>query len=318
MKMIPLIVDLDHFRQQARRVRAGIAAILSRRGLSARFNRWLLTQDPATGLVVLFAVLNTKFIAAHTTKTVSEYFDPHLLQELANGLHVQVVSCNTDDLRYAFVLDHGSLDRLPTHIEFPFLDGDRLFVHVVYNEKLVPEELKPHIMPPPQPEPDLVDDQALVEQGVRAFLKVFNADKRKRAAALQVSNLDLPDIVMINEDEFHSRVKDHADNLQRINHIRQLLGGSLEGGSLEVSKKMEQAMFYALANGGKLRRYPGGFWAMESWQPGQAPWFGGSTITAIVSRGLMVFTEWHEGRKGLFPVAAVTAQSLQHLVQSAD
>jgi hypothetical protein len=88
---------------------------------------------------------------------------------LANDLHVQVVSCNSDGLRYAFILDRGTLGKLPTHIDFPFLDGDRLFFRVVYSDKPVPEAMEPQITPAPLIAADLVDDQTLVSRGVRVF-----------------------------------------------------------------------------------------------------------------------------------------------------
>ena len=86
------------------------------------------------------------------------------------------------------------------------------------------------------------------------------------------------------------------------------MGIELETGNQEISKKMQQAMLYALVNGGKLRRYRGGFWAMENWRHGQFPWFGTSTVEALVSRGLMSYSEWRDGRKGRFPVAAVVSK----------
>jgi len=47
---------------------------------------------------------------------------------------------------------------------------------------------------------------------------------------------------------------------------------------------------------------------MEKWRPGQHPWFGTSTVKALVSRDLMSFTEWQEGSHGRFPVAAVVSE----------
>jgi hypothetical protein len=89
-----------------------------------------------------------------------------------------------------------------------------------------------------------------------------------------------------------------------------LLGGDLLGDKLELSEKMQEAMLYAMDNGGKVCRYRGGFWAMENWCKGQHPWFGTSTVKALVSRGLMSYTEWQEGRNGRFPVAAVVISEL--------
>ena len=306
--MITRIVDPHHFHRSARQIKARVPVILSQWGLPSKFNRWRLTQDPETGLVVLFAVLNNKYIATHTATPFSNYFDPRFLYDLANDLHVQVVSCNSDGLCYAFVLDRGLLGKLPTHIDFPFLDGDRLLVRVVYGDKPVPEVVEPKITPAPLIAADIVDDQTLVRRGVGAFLKVLDDIKLKDDAALILSAQDLPDVVVIDKEEFNKRVVEHEANRQKINLIRRLLGSDLVGGDLEISQKMQEAMLYALVNGGKLCRYRGGFWAKENWHNGQHPWFGTSTVKALVSRGLMSYAEWQEGRKGRFPVAAIVSE----------
>jgi len=301
--MITRIVDPHHFHRSARQIKARVPVILSQWGLPSKFNRWRLTQDPETGLVVLFAVLNNKYIVTHTATPFSNYFDPRFLYDLANDLHVQVVSCNSDGLCYAFVLDRGLLGKLPTHIDFPFLDGDRLLVRVVYGDKPTPEVIERSITPAPLITAEVVDDQTLVSRGVEAFLKVLDDIQLKDDAASKLSAQGLPDVVVIDKDEFNKRVAEHEADRQRINHIRRLLGGNLE-----ISKKMQQAMLYAMVNGGKLCRYPGGFWAMENWRHGQYPWFGASTVKALVSRGLMSYAEWQEGRKGRFPVAAIVSE----------
>ena len=59
----------------------------------------------------------------HTSIPFSDYFDPRLLHDLANELQVQIVSCNSEGLRYAFILDRGQLAKLPTHIDFPFIEN---------------------------------------------------------------------------------------------------------------------------------------------------------------------------------------------------
>jgi hypothetical protein len=220
--MMTQIVDLNHVHQRARQIRARVPVILSQWGLPPKFNRWRLTQDPETGLVVLFAVLNNKYIATHTATPFSDYFDPRLLHDLANDLHVQVVSCNSDGLRYAFILDRGSLGKLPTHIDYPFLDGDRLFVRVVYGDKPVPEVIEPQITPAPFIAADIVDDQTLVSRGVGAFLKVFDDIKLKGDAASKLSAQGLPDVVVIDREEFNKRVAEHKANRQRSNRIRRL------------------------------------------------------------------------------------------------
>ncbi|MBN2119067.1 MAG: response regulator transcription factor [Anaerolineales bacterium] len=201
-------IDPRHFAQKARQIRAQVATVLKKWGLLPRFKRWRLTQDPGTGMVVLFGILNDRYIATHTTIPFRDYFDPCLLHDLANELQVQVVSCNTAGLRYAFILDRGELGRLPTHVDFPFVENGKLLVRVVYSDS-------PPSRPTPPVEAATVDDHRLVRQGVGAFLKVFD-DIKLRNDALQLSAQSLPDIVVIDEDEFNKRVAEHEANQQKI------------------------------------------------------------------------------------------------------
>jgi len=174
--------DQNQFNQKAWRIRTQVSTILKKWGLLPRFKRWRLTQDPDTGLIVLFGILNNKYIATHTSIPFSDYFDPRLLHALATELQVQIVSCNSDGLRYAFILERGLLSKLPTHIDYPFMDGDKLFVRVVYEDKPSPEMIQS------QTAPDVVDDHALlVHEGVGAFLKVFDDIKIRDDAALHLS-----------------------------------------------------------------------------------------------------------------------------------
>ena len=215
MKMVIQTVDPQHFDQIARRIRSQVSTVLTKWGLLPRFKRWRLTQDPDTGMVVLFGILNNKYIAAHTSIPFRDYFDPRLLHDLANELQVQIVSCNTDGLRYAFILEQGQIDVLPTHIDFPFIDDGRLMVRVVCRDPL-------------QSVPDLpiyanmVDDQALVHQGVGAFLKVFDDIKLRADAASQISSQNVPDIVFIDEEEFNKRLAEQEANRQWRKRIRKL------------------------------------------------------------------------------------------------
>jgi hypothetical protein len=207
MKMITQTIDPPNFDQRARQIRAQVSTVLTKWGLLPRFKRWRLTQDPDTGMIVLFGILNNKYIAAHTSIAFSNYFDPRLLHDLANELQLQVVSCNSDGLRYAFILDRGQLGKLPTHIDFPFVDSGKLLVRVVYsdNGQSVP-------VPPGE---IATDDHAVVHQGVGAFLKVFDDIKLRDDAALQLAAQNLPEIVVINEDEFNKRVAEHEANRNR-------------------------------------------------------------------------------------------------------
>ena len=185
-------IDPHHFDKKTRRMRAQVSTVLTKWGLLPRFKRWRLTQDPGTGMIVLFGILNDRYIATHTSIPFSNYFDPRLLRDLANELQVQVVSCNSDGLRYAFILDRGQLGKLPTHVDFPFIDNGKLLARVVYSDN-------PQSMPVPPVDFAKVDDHTLVRQGVGAFLKVFDDIKLREDAALQLSVQNLPDIVVIDE-----------------------------------------------------------------------------------------------------------------------
>jgi hypothetical protein len=206
--MIIPTIDPQSFAQKARRIRTQVSTVLTKRGLMPRFKRWRLTQDPDTGMVVLFGILNNRYIAAHTSIPFSDYFAPHVLRDLANELQVQVVSCNSDGLRYAFILDRGELGRLPTHVDFPFIENGKLLVRVVYSDD-------PPSMPAPPIDIATIDDQARVRQGVGAFLKVFDDIKLREDAAVQLSAQNLPDIVVIDEDEFKKRIAEHETNQQK-------------------------------------------------------------------------------------------------------
>jgi len=206
----------EHFDQDVRKIRAQVSKVLKKWDLLPRFKRWRLTQDPSTGMIVLFGILNNSYIATHTSIPFNDYFNPRVLHDLANELQVEVVSCNSDGLRYAFILDRGQLSKLPTHIDFPFIDNGKLLVRVVYNEN-------PPSIPTPRVDSTMVDDHTLVHQGVRAFLKVFDDIKLKDDAALKFSAQHVPDIVVIDEDEFNRRVAEHEANRQRIKRIRKLL-----------------------------------------------------------------------------------------------
>jgi hypothetical protein len=304
MKMIAQTIDPHHPDQQARRIRSQASTVLRKWGLLPRFSRWRLSQDPTTGMKVLFGILNNHYIASHTSIPFSNYFDPRLLDDLANEMQVKVVSCSGNDLRYAFILDPGQINMLPSHIDFPFLDGTNIVFRVAYSsDASQPEGLHPVTTPTIPVVANISDDQVLVRRGIEAFLKVFDDEKLKKGATSKLAVQGLPKVVIIDPVEFTQHVLRQDVYLQRLNRIRRLVGDDRE-----ISKKMQQAMLYAMSNGGKLRRYRGGFWAFESWHEGQYPWFDGSTVEALVSRGLMAHTEWREGRNGNFPIAVVVLE----------
>jgi len=218
--MIMKMSGRNLFNQQSRQIRDQVSIILTNWGLWPRFKRWRLTQDPETGMVVLFGILNNRYIATHTSIPFSDYFDPRLLHDLAAELEVQVVACIGDGLRYAFILDRGQFGKLPTHVDYPFIDNGKVLVRVVYGDS-------PRSTPALPAEIPTVDDQTLVRQGVGAFLKVFDDIKRRDDAALFHAQVR-PDIVIIEEEEFKKRVAEQESNRQRMRHIRSLFDGTSE------------------------------------------------------------------------------------------
>jgi hypothetical protein len=212
--MITQTSSANLFNQRSRQIRDQVSTILTKWGLLPRFKRWRLTQDPDTDMVVLFGILNNRYIATHTSIPFSDYFDPRLLHDLATELGLQVVACTGDGLRYAFILDRGRFGKLPTHVDYPFIDNGKVLVRVVYGDK-------PQSTPALPSETPTVDDQTLVRQGVGAFLKVFDDIKRRDEAALFHAQ-DQPDIMIIEEDEFKKRVAEQEAIRQRLKRMRSL------------------------------------------------------------------------------------------------
>ena len=196
--MINLTIDPQYYDQTAWQIRAQVSVILKKWGLLPRFKRWRLAQDPGTGMIVLFGILNNRFIAMHSSTPFSDYFDPRLLHDLADELHIHVVSCNSDGLRYAFVLERGQIDVLPTHIDPSLVNRDSLFVHIAHDKNPVCVAVE---APIPAVAPDIaaiVDDQLLVQRGVGAFLKVFDDIKLRDEAAAVLHAQSMPDILVVD------------------------------------------------------------------------------------------------------------------------
>jgi hypothetical protein len=217
MKMIIQTIDPRHYDQKVRRIRAQVSAVLTKWLLLPRFKRWRLTQDPSTGMIVLFGILNNKYIATHTSIPFKNYFDSRLLHDLASELKMEVVSCNSDGLRYAIILSRGQLGRLPTHIDYPFLDGDRLFARVIYADQPLQDSVDPQTMPAPPSKVESVDGQTLVPQDVAPLLKVLDDTKLSDEASSNLPAQGPPEVVIIDEDEFLKRVAEHKAHLQRSN-----------------------------------------------------------------------------------------------------
>src|SRR5687768_2748813 len=133
--MLTQTIDPDYFQQKAKQIKERVPTILSGWGLPPKFNRWRLTHDADSGMVVFFVELNTTYIGLHTATVFKDYFDPRLLHDLEDDLHTQVVCCNSGGLRYAFILERGQTDMMPAHVDIPFLDGDRLLARVAYGGK---------------------------------------------------------------------------------------------------------------------------------------------------------------------------------------
>jgi hypothetical protein len=171
-------------------------------------------------MVVLFGILNNRYIATHTSIPFGDYFDTRLLHDLANELQLQVISCVSDGLRYAFILDRGRFGKLPTHVDYPFIDNGKVLVRVVYGNE-------PQSAPTVPADIAVVDDHTLVRQGVGAFLKVFDDIKRREDSAhLPVQHL--PEIVVIDEDEFKKRLAEQEVDRQRRKRIGELFDSNHE------------------------------------------------------------------------------------------
>lgn len=201
--MITRTIDPHQYVKRARQIQARMPILLSRWGLLPRFKRWRLAQDPDTGMVVLFGVLNNKYIVTHTTTSLTNYFDPGLLSDLETELNVKIISSTNDGLRYAFILERGRIDMLPAHLD-PVPDRERLVVRVVYNEEIVAGVAGPQITPEPQSASYTVEDQALVDQGVGAFLKVFQDIKLKNAAAQPPPLQDPPADFSVEDEKLYN------------------------------------------------------------------------------------------------------------------
>ena len=69
----------------------------------------------------------------------------------------------------------------------------------------------------------------------------------------------------------------------------------------ELSPKMLKAIDHMKNHDNKLVRFPGGYWAAEGWA-WHGPYFGTSTVEALVRRNVATYTVWKDGRNGKFPI----------------
>lgn len=60
----------------------------------------------------------------------------------------------------------------------------------------------------------------------------------------------------------------------------------------DISRAMQSAISHALSEGGKIYRFPDGFWRVKEDDPMH---FGTTTIRALVKRGLAEYSSWKMG-----------------------
>ncbi|PKN93071.1 MAG: hypothetical protein CVU44_11610 [Chloroflexi bacterium HGW-Chloroflexi-6] len=187
-----LAADPRHFVRRMRQIKAQVPNILSQWGLLPKFKRWRLAQDPDTGTVVLFGILDNKHIATHTTTPFSDYFDPRLLHDLATELHVQVIPSANDGLRYAFILERGELDIQPPVNTRPTDDDGK--------------QIERRIAP--QPNVFVSVGKHIVEhQKLDKFLKIAEAIEAAKIAAAQPA----PEVLAMNEMELNQLMAEYEN-----------------------------------------------------------------------------------------------------------
>jgi hypothetical protein len=221
--MINQTVDPHHYVRRARQIKAKIPIVMSQWGLLPKFTRWRLAQDPETGLVVLFGVLDSKHIATHTTTPFSDYFDPRLLRDLETELQVQMISSSNDGLRYAFILEKGELDLPPVPVQTPEYDpSNQLLPGGVQNtfvERRIAlpggvqwKFIERRVAPPQPNHSTLSEEPSLLHQSLERFLKITEALDAPDDATTQPS----PDVLMMDDAEFNQHMTDYEAN--RNNH----------------------------------------------------------------------------------------------------
>ncbi len=76
----------------------------------------------------------------------------------------------------------------------------------------------------------------------------------------------------------------------------------------DLSPTMQECVDFMKAHGDMIHRHPGGFWSHETWQLHSGPYFGASTVEALVKRGHAEYDQWKGPADRLFPVRAVRIQ----------
>ncbi|MFO7583165.1 MAG: hypothetical protein R6W69_00430 [Anaerolineales bacterium] len=194
--MTPQAVEPRHFIRRMRQIRATIPDILTRWGLLPKFKRWRLAQDPDTGTVILFGVLDNNYIATHTAIPFGNYFEPRLLHDLATELGAQVIPSASDGLRYAFILDRGQIDSQTSANHRPINQAlSRVQEIIIHNE------------PPPPQAYVRADEHRLEHEKLDRFLKIANALEATKNADDQ----PLPEVLLMNEAEFNQLMAEYEE-----------------------------------------------------------------------------------------------------------
>ena len=73
-----------------------------------------------------------------------------------------------------------------------------------------------------------------------------------------------------------------------------------------LSPEMKRCLEFVRKEGGSIYRFPGGYWAQENWRDVGGRSFGTTTVEALISRGLLVYSAWNESKR--FPIQATLYQ----------
>jgi hypothetical protein len=117
-------------------------------------------------------MLNKKVATAQENPPYRGDFNPALVPALLEDLTILIVPGDRDDLSSSFILDEGGHDRLLAPIDFPFLDGDRLFLRAVKSDEPIQEFMDPPITLSPLVPEDVVVDHNLIRQLWRNSLRL--------------------------------------------------------------------------------------------------------------------------------------------------
>ena len=72
-----------------------------------------------------------------------------------------------------------------------------------------------------------------------------------------------------------------------------------------LSPEMQRCLDFVRRQGGSIHRHQGGYWAEQDWRSGTGEYFGTTTVEALVTRSLLVYSEWRAGEHGFqFPIQA--------------